>query len=66
MERDSIFLTPPIHVNILQSHLTVNYDIPLIEIFHIYNPFTPQSAVTGGYLHDEVDREASYSMMMER
>jgi hypothetical protein len=35
-QKNSVSLTPPIHVHIPRSRLvTVNYDIPLIEIFHI-------------------------------
>jgi hypothetical protein len=38
-QENSISLTPYIHVRILQSRpLTVNYDTPLTEIFHIFNP----------------------------
>jgi hypothetical protein len=66
-QENSISLTPPTCVHVMQScMLTVNYDNPFIVIFHIYNPFIPRSAVTGGYLRDEFDREASYSTMMER
>jgi hypothetical protein len=61
-QEDSVTLTTPIHAYILWSRpLAVHYDIPLGDISHL-----PQSAVTGGYLRDEVDREASYTTMMEK
>jgi hypothetical protein len=43
-----------------------DFTVALVETLHVYSPHMPGSVVTGEYLRDDVDKEASFSTMIER